>query len=149
MIPASWSAARAEKRIIDTARIKKSYKELASKFDFVIVEGTGGALVPIDRKRMVIDIARDLDLPVLVVAQNKLGAINHTLLTIEAIRHRKMRILGILFNNLKGEDKLILKDNPDIISRLSKQRILGILPWDKRPGVLYKKYIAAAKRISV
>jgi dethiobiotin synthetase len=148
LLPASpHLAAKEAKQKIDIARIKQSFKLLSSKFDFVIVEGIGGALVPINQKYMVIDIARELSLPVLVVAHNKLGAINHTLMTIEAINNRKMKILGILFNNQKREKKLILKDNPDIIKKITKQKIIGILPWEKSLVRLYRKFLPLAKRI--
>jgi len=140
-------AAKAENKKIRAGKIKKSFKSLCSNFDFVIVEGLGGALVPFNKKRLVIDIAKELDLPVLVVAQNKLGAINQTLMTIEVLSNRKMKILGILFNNRKGEKEQILKDNPDIVRKLTKQKILGILPWDKRPDSLYKKFLPIARRI--
>lgn len=147
-LPASpHLAAKAQKRQINIAKIKKSFKLLSSKFDFVIVEGIGGALVPVNEKHFVIDIARELCLPVLVVAQNKLGVINHTLLTIEVLKSRKMKILGILFNSCKGQNKLVLKDNPDIIGKITKQKILGILPWNKRVDLLYKKFLPIAKKI--
>ena len=148
LLPASpHLASRQENKRISIAKIKQSFKLLSAKFDFVIVEGIGGALVPVDQKRLMIDIAKELDLAVLVVAQNKLGAINHTLMTIEAINNRKMKILGILFNNLKGEKKLIAKDNPDIIKKITKQNIIGILPWDKKLDRLYKKFLPIAGKI--
>ena len=113
----------------------------------MIVEGIGGALVPVNEKRLVIDIAKDLSMPVLVVAQNKLGAINHILMTIEVLKHRKMKILGILFNNCHGQNKLILRDNPDIVKKITGQNILGVLPWNKRFDLLYKKFLPIAKKI--
>jgi len=147
-LPASAHlAAQAENKRIRAAKIKKSFKSLSSKFDFVIVEGLGGTLVPFNKKRLVIDIAKELDLPVLVVAQNKLGAINHALMTIEVLNNRKMNILGILFNNRQGEKQTVLKDNPVIVRKLTRQKILGILPWDKRRDSLYKKFLPIAKRI--
>ena len=78
----------------------------------VIAEGAGGIFVPFNKKETMIDIAKELNLPVLVVAGNKLGAINHTLLTIEALKKRKMKIAGIVFNDcFKGGDSVVLKDN--------------------------------------
>ncbi len=149
-LPASpHLAAKAENRKINITRIKQSFKSLSSKFDFVIVEGIGGALVPVNDKRLVIDIARELGLPVLIVAQNKLGAINHILMTIEVLKQRKMKILGILFNNCPGQNKLILQDNPEIIRKMTQQKILGVLPWNKRLDLLYKKFLPIAARISV
>ncbi len=147
-LPASpHLAAKVEKKRIDIAKIKRSFKTLSANFDFVIVEGTGGALVPVDKKHLTVDIARELNLPVLVVAQNKLGAINHALMTVEVLKHRNMEILGILFNNYKSQDKLVLKDNPGIIKKITKQNILGVLPWDKRTGVLYKKFLPIARKM--
>ncbi|NQT46290.1 MAG: dethiobiotin synthase [Candidatus Omnitrophica bacterium] len=137
-----------ENKKISSARIKKSFRFLAKRFDFVIVEGSGGALVPINRKKLLIDIAKDLKLPVLVVAGNKLGAINHTLLTIEAIRVRRMKIAGVIFNDLsKKTAEMILKDNPDIVKALTGERILGRLPWMKDKDSLYEAFIPKGERI--
>ncbi|MDP2767623.1 MAG: dethiobiotin synthase [Candidatus Methanoperedens sp.] len=147
-LPASpHLAAKADNKKINIARIKKTFKLLSLKFDFVIVEGIGGALVPVNEKRLVIDIAKELGLPVLVVAQNKLGAINHVLMTIEVLKHRKMKILGILFNNCPGQNKFILQDNPEIIRKITQQKILGVLPWNKRLDLLYKKFLPLAAKI--
>jgi len=111
-------AAQLEGKRIDAGRIKKSFEFLKKRHDFVIVEGIGGALVPYNRRRLVIDIAKELKLSVIIVAENKLGAINHTLLTIEAIKKRNMKLIGIIFNNWRRKtDKRILSDNIRIIKR--------------------------------
>ena len=95
---------------------------------------------------LVIDIAKELGLPVLIVAGNKLGAINHTLLTIEAVKKRGMDIVGIIFNNLcKRTDKVILRDNPRIIKRLTGEVILGTLPRLKNKD-LYKAFAPIGKK---
>ena len=141
-------AAQAEQRKIHVAKIKKTFKTLFSNFDFVIVEGIGGVLVPLDKQRLVIDIAKELDLSILVVVQNKLGAINHALMTIEVLKNRKMKILGLIFNNLKGQKQLILKDNPEIIKKFTQQRVLGVLPWQNNFNLLYKKFLPITRKIS-
>ncbi len=149
-LPASpHLAAKAENKKINIARIKQSFKRLSSKFDFVIVEGIGGALVPVNEKRLVIDIAKELGLPVLVVAQNKIGAINHILMTIEVLKQRKMKILGIVFNNCPSQNRLVLQNNPEIIRKITKQKILGVLPWNKRRDLLYKKFLPIAAKIII
>ena len=88
-LPASpHLAAEAEDMKINISKIKKSFKRLAKDFDFVIVEGTGGTLVPINKNKLLIDIAKELNLSVLVVVRNKLGAINpvsYTHLTLPTI----------------------------------------------------------------
>lgn len=139
---------RIENKIIDANKIIKSFKLLASEFDFVIVEGVGGALVPFNRKRLVIDIVKGLDLPVLVVAENRLGAINHTLLTLESLASRKIKALGLVFNNLKEKNKFILKDNPEIIKALTGQRVFGILPHQASYQKIYESFVPIGKKIS-
>jgi len=140
-------ASRVENKRINPEKIIKTFKFLSGRFDFIIVEGIGGALVPFNKKRLVIDIARGLKLPVLVVAQNKLGAINHTLLTLEALKTRKLAVLGLVFNNIKKENEQIARDNPSIIKALANQRIFGILPWREEREGLYKKFIPIANKI--
>ena len=125
-------AARLENRHIRKERIKRSLKELAKHFDIVIIEGCGGLLVSLDKKTLMIDIVKELRLPVLLVAANRLGAINSTLLSLEALRSRKIKITGVIFNNVsKDENKRILKDNPRIVKALSGVSVLGTLPYTK------------------
>ncbi len=143
-------AARLENKTITARRIKKAFGLLKRKHDLTIVEGTGGTLVPFNKKRLVIDIAKELGLPVLIVAENRLGAINHTLLTVEAVKKRGMKIVGIIFNNIeKGRDKEILKDNVDIVRALTGERVLGVLTRTKDKKKLYKEFCAIARRVSI
>lgn len=141
-------AAREERINIRIDKIKKSFKYLASIFDFVIVEGIGGALVPLNRKKFLIDIAKELGIPVIIVAANKLGAINHTLLTIEAIKVRKLRSLGVVFNSCQRQsNNVITRDNPKVIKNFSREDILGELVWNKEKKNLYKSFEPIAKKI--
>ncbi|MFA4858194.1 MAG: dethiobiotin synthase [Candidatus Margulisiibacteriota bacterium] len=129
-------AAEIEGKTISADKIKRAFRAAAEKNDYVIVEGTGGALVPYSHRKLVIDIVKELKLPVIIVAQNKLGVINHTLLTIEALKRRKIKILGVVYNQPpEGQkvqltqaarraktsqiEKLIQKDNPRVIEQLS------------------------------
>ena len=141
-------ASRLEKRKIRQGKIKNSFSILHKKFDCIVVEGTGGVLVPFNNKKLLIDIASQLDLPVLLVSSNRLGCINHTLLTVEAIKVRGLKLLGIIFDDQNEQEKsLILKDNPKIIKLLTKERVFGRLPWLKDTEELYKAFIPAAGRI--
>lgn len=136
-----------ENKRIDPDKIIKSHRALSREFDFVIAEGVGGALVPIDKKILVIDIVKELDLAVLVVALNKLGAINHTLLTIEALKNRNIKVLGVLFNNLDNEDRAVLKDNPFIVKALSKENIFGVLNRRASLRGLYRDFAPIGEKI--
>ncbi|MFH0926224.1 MAG: dethiobiotin synthase [bacterium] len=132
-------AAAIEKKEIKPEKIKDDFKFLAKHFDIVIVEGTGGVLVPFSKKGLILDIVEELRLLVIIVAKNKLGAINHTLLTIEAVRKRGLDIIGVIFNNLEEDiAEIILEDNPKIISNLTGEKILGILPYLEDNKQLYE-----------
>ena len=111
-------AARCEGRSVNIKKIKGSLRKLSNDHDFVIVEGTGGLLVPLDEKRLFIDIVKELKLPVLLVSANRLGTINHTLLSVEALKARKMKLLGVVFNTISNKEKLLIsEDNPKIVKK--------------------------------
>ena len=87
-----------------------------------IVEGAGGVLVPINGSEMMTDLMERLGLPVLVVARSTLGTINHTLLTLETLRHRCLRIAGVV---MVGEPNL---ENRKAIEQFGQTNVLGELP---------------------
>ena len=70
----------------------------------LIIEGAGGIMVPINEKDYVIDIIKQLNLPVILVARSTLGTINHTLLSLEKLRNAKINVLGIVMNGPKNND---------------------------------------------
>ncbi|MCQ9208664.1 MAG: dethiobiotin synthase [Omnitrophica bacterium] len=141
-------AAGLEKKRIKPARIKRAFRFLSRRFNLVLVEGAGGVLVPFAKDKLIIDIASSLKLPALVVCSNKLGAINHTLLTVEALRARKIPLIGIIFNNqASGTNKIILDDNMRIIKAFSRETVLGSLPWQKNKDKLYQGFIPIGNKI--
>lgn len=148
-LPASpHLSAEKQNASIDPGVIKSRFLSLTRNYDFVLVEGVGGLLVPLDRSTLVIDIAQELSLPVLIVAANKLGAINHTLLTIEALKTRNMQIAGIIFNSISDdENNIISRDNPKIVSDISGVKILGSLPFTKIQDALYENFIPIGQQI--
>jgi dethiobiotin synthetase len=80
--------------------IAAAYTRLAARADIVLVEGAGGALVPLGPATAMLDIPRALAMPVLVVAGIRLGAINHALLTLEAVRARGLECAGWIANHV-------------------------------------------------
>jgi dethiobiotin synthase len=148
-LPASpHLACRLENKPVRKEEIKKSFKTLKKEFDFVIVESTGGVLVPLSKSLLMIDVAKEMTLPVILVAANKVGAVNHTLLAVEALKKRKITILGIIFNNCeKGVDTSVLADNPEITQKISGEKILGVLPYTKDKNSLYRAFMPAGDKI--
>ncbi len=93
-----------------------------------VVEGVGGLLVPIMPGYLVADLASDLGLPVVIVARAALGTINHTLLTLEAARRRRLDVLGVVVNGMPKRPSRAEADAPREIAREGRVKILGVLP---------------------
>lgn len=141
-------AAKLENKRIDIKKIVKSFHDLCKKFDSVIVEGTGGIMVPFNEKCTSIDLVKKLKLPVIIVVGNKLGCINHTLLTVESLKRRGIKIIGLIFNNIfPKQEELILKDNPRIIEKISGVKVLGVIDREKSKNKLIKKFEKIGEKI--
>jgi dethiobiotin synthetase len=110
-------AAKLERKKIDLKKIDRTYQTLRKRHEFVIVEGAGGALVPIQEDFFMIDLAKRLKLPVILVIGNRLGAINHALLTIEAIQKRSLPFAGWILNDLQSTS-LSSKTNKKVLKKL-------------------------------
>lgn len=118
---------------IDLKRIDRAFATLRSRHDFVIVEGAGGLLVPIRDGFTMADLARRMGLPLLIVARDALGTINHTMLTVEAARSRGLKVLGVVVNRSRpGRPDLAERLNPKAIADATGVPVLASLPW--RPG---------------
>ena len=92
----------------------------------IVVEGAGGALVPLNERETMLDLMARLDLPVVLVAADRLGAINQTLLTLETLRRRGLEVLGVI---LTGD---AFADNAAAIEAHGRARILARLPQAER-----------------
>lgn len=101
---APYEAARIERKSISLKAVAKTFQALSRKHSFMVVEGVGGVRVPITKNEDVTHLIRLLKLPVLVVASAGLGTINHTLLTLEALKKEKIKALGIVLNWFDPED---------------------------------------------
>lgn len=95
-------AARVEGREIDFCAIFDVFEALASTHEVVIVEGAGGWEVPLTPERTMASLASELGAPVLLVAPDRLGVLNHVLLSAGAIRRRELALAGVLLNRLPG-----------------------------------------------
>lgn len=96
-------AARAEGRPIDIGLIEQRFRALVEAADFVVVEGVGGWRVPIGAERTMADVAVRLGLPVLLVVGVRLGCLNHTLLTAEAVARDGCGLAGWVANRIEPE----------------------------------------------
>jgi dethiobiotin synthetase len=130
-LPASPEAAAAAANAprVHLDNIRSAYASLAGDAELVLVEGAGGLLVPINHTQTMADLAAALELPLLIVARPSLGTVNHTLLTIEAARHRGLTVAGVVFSRASEEAGPEEPWTPSQISRHGRVKILASLPF--------------------
>ena len=126
-------AARIDGVRVDFPRIRESFDRLATKHEYVIVEGAGGLMVPLSGGLLIADLVRTLELPLLVVAKSGLGTINHTFLTCFAAQQMGLRVAGVIVNGMPDNPGLAEKSAPHQIGSLCGAPLLGI--WPRRNEV--------------
>ncbi|MGQ9745692.1 MAG: dethiobiotin synthase [Dissulfurimicrobium sp.] len=127
-------AAEMEGESIDKRRLIESTHSLAAQCDILNIEGAGGILTPLTRDILTIDLIAELELNVVLVARSGLGTINHTLLTLEAIKRRNIPILCTILNNQNDvTDPLIVNDNLKTIQDIGDIPVFGPIPRVKEP----------------
>lgn len=119
-------AARRDGVAISRNRIREAFDRLAGRHDFLIVEGAGGLLVPLADDLLVADLAKHLELPLLIVARPDLGTVNHTLMTCECARSRGIGVLGIVINGQPEQPGRAESYAPRLIGNLAGVPLLAV-----------------------
>ena len=148
-------AAALEKKKIEPKKIAAAFEKLIQKkYDYLVVEGCGGLLVPVTNDFYVVDIIKMLKAETVLVSRSGLGAINHSLLSLEALHLRKIKPLGILFNRLSGGPLSVPeRTNPTVVSEMGRVRALGTFPYMKMDcatnclGKAFLKHIDLSKLV--
>lgn len=109
-------ATQIDGREIDFAKIEDATKQLASQYDRVLLEGAGGLMVPLTKNMLSIDYIQQQHLPVILVSSGRLGSINHTLLSLEALKARGIELYALAYNLAhESQDTLISKDTAEYL----------------------------------
>ncbi|WP_313527282.1 dethiobiotin synthase [Anaerotignum sp.] len=120
-------ASKIESNPISLKKVQADYEMVCRHFDYVVTEGSGGIVCPLrwepEEKVMLEDVIKTLSLSCLVVAGAGLGTINATVLTTEYLKHRQIRILGIIMNNYTGSE--IELDNIKMIEALTEIPVIA------------------------
>jgi dethiobiotin synthetase len=117
-----------EKVDIGIDHILTAFHSLQDRVEHVIVEGTGGWMVPIHRNYFVSDLAVAMQLPVLAVAYNRLGCINHAVLTVQGILGDGLRCVGLVLNNAQATGDtgdIATRTNADTLKKIVDVPVLG------------------------
>lgn len=126
-------AAIFENEELDITKIKSGFKNIENKSQVTIVEGIGGWKVPISGMNYTVaDMAKDINLPVILVVGNRLGALNHTILTIESMRATGVEPVGLIFNNLTDELETATITNKGIIEDLMGVEVITDIIRDQQ-----------------
>ena len=126
-------SARIEGKEIFINDIDIALNTLSEKYDFLIIEGVGGIAVPIKDDYLVAHLIHHIQLPILIVADIGLGAINHTMLTVSFARKFNLNIVGIILNQLQPEEAgFVERTNPQEIEKITQIPVIGVVPYEKR-----------------
>lgn len=123
-------ASEVENISIDFDRIKKDYLSVKNKYDFVLCEGSGGIICPInflETKIMLEDIILEFGLPIILVSNSGLGSINHTVLTVSYLKNLGIKVSGIILNGFDRQN-IIHRDNKRIIKELTGIKRIATVP---------------------
>lgn len=129
---APFTASLIENRHIDLALVRESFTHARQTYESVIVEGVGGWLVPITRDYGVADLAAEFRLPVAIVVANKLGALNHALLTVESVRARGLECAGLILNHTTPEEDIATTTNRGVLEEVAGVPILLDVAYGQR-----------------
>jgi dethiobiotin synthetase len=130
-------AAEQEGTTLSYDRIREGCRRELDAGAVGVVEGIGGVRVPLADGHEVIDLIDDLALPAVVVCRSGLGTLNHTTLTVRALRNRKIPVAGVVLNRYKGET-VAERTNPDVIEAMTGCSVwtLPELTVDSAPAVV-------------
>ena len=121
-------AAAQEKRVLSADRIAGFCRGSLQQAEFTLIEGAGGWRVPLNPRETMADLAKILQLPVLLVVGMRLGCINHALLTVEAIRNDGLQLAGWVANCVDA-DMPVLQENIESLAARIPAPCLGVVPW--------------------
>ena len=116
--PASAQLAAAiDGRTIDMAKIEACTMELGKNYDSILIEGAGGLMVPIHDDYFTIDYIAEHNYPAVLVTNGRLGSINHTILSLDALKKRGIKVAAVVYNRYFDRDKTICADTVGFIKR--------------------------------
>jgi dethiobiotin synthetase len=120
---APLAAGMLENRVFDMETVRRAWEELSGRYEDIVVEGCGGWEVPLTDTLTVGDLAVELGLPVVVVVNNRLGALNHTILTVRAIQRKGLVCAGMILNYVADS-----RDTASISNAAVLRRVLPEVP---------------------
>jgi len=128
---APYYAARKVGDEIDLSTLRKVVEKKKEKYSPLVIEGAGGLLVPVTGKVLVVDMIEELGCRPILVARTGLGTINHTLLSIEALRRRQIEPLGVVFvdTGIPHTDHDLVVENTEAVEIFGRLKAMGVIEY--------------------
>lgn len=108
--------------------------QLWNSCDFLVAEGAGGILVPLNDNEKMLDLMIELEWPVVLVTRGDLGTINHSLLSIEVLKNAGLQITAVVVNHLTKNISIVTRDNPRAIAEYGGVSMTVEIPHMRNPG---------------
>jgi len=147
---APLTAAQLSDQPINPDTIKKIYTLLSNRYECMVVEGVGGVHVPLTRSDNVMDLVKRLRLPVVIVGRSGLGGINHALLTIDALRRKKIHMIGLVLNRTEPVRSALARaqerSTVEILRKQAGVPVLGPLPYESSMPGRFRPTVAHLSR---
>lgn len=116
-------AAKIDNRPINIDKIDNATKKLENLYDYILIEGAGGIMVPLKEDYLTLNYVSDRELPVIVVTGGKLGSLNHLLLNLKVLMAENIEIFAVAYNLYFDEDKIICEDSRIFIKEWLKRNL--------------------------
>ncbi len=124
-----YAAMKKEGKDLCIKEIIFKFYALSKAYEYMLVEGAGGMLVPLKKNHFIIDIAKYIDAGVILVTKAGLGMINQTLLNLEYAKNNNIKISGIIINNFLNESDASIDSNKEVLSEFTDAPIIGDIPY--------------------
>lgn len=131
-------ASKLDNKKVELQKVDDAIRKLSESYDIILVEGAGGLMVPINETFFTIDYISTRNLPVILVTNGILGSINHTLLSLEAIRSRDLSLYAVVYNRYFDTDKIIAEDTLRFLKNYV-ERIFPKTKWIEVPAIELSK----------
>jgi dethiobiotin synthetase len=133
-------AAALANRTIDPGVITAATARLREKYDWVLLEGAGGLLVPLTEETTILDYLATEDIPIILVTSSRLGSINHTLMSLEVIRARQAKLAGLVYNTFEQSPPEIVQDSCRVFARALaaygfREQIVILPSWPDKKNI--------------
>lgn len=138
-------AATLEGKTVEVNRLADAARQLAQRYDIVLVEGVGGLCVPLTDETTVLDFVTDRAWPTVLVTTPRLGSVNHTLLSLEALHARNLPLAGVMYNLFDSALPEIVRDSRRVFENALRRMAYDAPIWDlpcvagEEPGAILSK----------